>query len=304
MVIDGNVDGVTNKFSDSLVGHGISIWGGRYRLFNIDIVNCAECGMRTDYKDQNLDYTAPWFEASIYSIRIFNCGKEGWRCAGQHDSAIHDVSIINGSRLGNALYDGFWAESTMSGNIGNIHVSNGEDPMGTGMTIRHRYAGNIEGPCRFYGGSTFEGAQTCVRVAASGVQFEDSCTFYIPWGDGYNGTVMYIESGTAFCRIRGKLSGAGTYKPNQTNWGIRFFTGSAGTISHNDIDVIIEGCQIPISFGDSTTAPDADGGKNRINIIAYYGDSDGYPGTYGVPNTANSTQLNIMLSGGDRKSVV
>lgn len=296
-VIDGNVDGATVPFTDGKLGHGFSCWGSRYRMYNIDIINCAECGMRTEYKDQNLDYLAYWFEASIYGIRINNCGKEGWWCNGQHDSQIHDISIINASRLGNALYDGFYCGPKMSGNIGNMHVSNGEDNTGTGMNIRHRYAGNIEGPCRFYGGTTFEGAKDCVRIAASGVQFDDSCTFYIPWGDGYNGTVMWIEAGSAFCIIRGKFGGAGAFRA-QTNWGIRFRPGN-GTVSHNDIDVLMEGINIPISFGNSSTAADADGGKNRIKILAYYGSSDGVhsPSTYGIPNTAAGTQLEILMSG-------
>lgn len=297
MVIDGNTDGVINKFSKANTGHGVAIWGSRYRMYNIDILNCAEKGMRTGYKDQNLDYLAPWFESTIYSLRINNCGKEGWDCNGPHDAAIHDIGIINGSRLGNGLYDGVVFGTQMSGNIGNMHVSNGEDLMGTGYQVRHRYAANIEGPCRFYGGTTFEGSINCVRIASSGVQFDESCTHYIPWGDGYNGVVMVIEPGVAFCRIRGRLSGAGSFK-TQTNWGIQFKTGS-GTISHNDIDVTIDACQIPISFGDSTTAPDADGGKNRIKILAYYGDSAGTsaPNTYGVPNTANNTSIDILLSG-------
>lgn len=296
-VIDGGVDGVTVPFSTSLSGHGMSIWGNRNRIYNIDICNCAEYGIRSEYKDQNLDYLAYFFENTMYSIRINNCGKTGWECNGPHDAAIHDVGIINASRLGNALYDGFHAGAQMSGNIGNMHVSNGEDNTGTGYSIRHRYAGNIEGPCRFYGGTTFEGSQDCVRLASSGVQFDDSCTFYIPWGDGFNGTVMYIEAGVAFCIIRGRLSGAGAFR-TQTNWGIRFRTGT-GTISHNDIDVIIDGCQIPISFGNSATTADADGGKNRIKAICFYSDSasTSAPSTFGIPNTANGTYVDLILSG-------
>lgn len=303
LVVDGSIDGVTTPFSSSITGHGIAIWGARYRMYNIDIINCAEYGVRTEYKDQNLDYLAPWFESSIYSIRINNTGKTGWECNGPHDAAIHDIGIINGSRLGNGLYDGFHAGTQMSGNIGNLHVSNAEDNTGTGSTIRHRYAGNIEGPCRFYGGTTFEGAISCVRIASSSVQFDDSCTFYIPWGDGSNGTVMWIEAGVAFCIIRGKFGGAGSLR-TQINWGIRFRIGT-GNVSHNDIEVVMEGIQIPLSFGTSTSAADADGGKNKINILAYYSDTSGgnYPSTYGIPNTANGTELDLIFSGNTNQRI-
>ncbi len=294
-VVDGNVDGVRNKFISSATGDGIAIWGSRYRMYNIDILNCAERGIRTDYKDQNLDYLAPWFESTIYSIRINNCGKEGWLCAGPHDAAIHDVGIINGSRLGNGLYDGFWATSTMSGNIGNLHVSNGEDLMGTGYQIRHRYAGNIEGPCRFYGGTTFEGSIICCRINASGVQFDDSCTFYIPWGDNSNAYVMTIAPGCAFNTIRGRLSGNGGFRSGNT-WGIRFEPGSS-KISNNSIDVMMDGINLPVSFGSSTSSPDADGGKNFIKIQAYYGGSQSAIGTYGIPNTAGGTEIDFSMSG-------
>lgn len=304
LVIDGNVDGSTTPFASSLTGHGVAIWGSRYRMYNLDIINCAEYGMRTEYKDQNLDYLAPWFESTIYSIRINNCGKTGWECNGPHDAAIHDVGIINGSRLGNGLYDGFHVGTQMSGNIGNLHVSNAEDNTGTGSSVRHRYAGNIEGPCRFYGGTTFEGSIDCVRINASSVQFDESCTFYIPWGDGSNGTVMWIEAGCAFCIIRGKFGGAGSFR-TQTNWGIRFRPSSGKTVSHNDIDVLMEGIQIPIGFGDSTSSSDADGGKNRIKILAYYADSNGAssPSSYGRPNTANGTELDLIFSGNSNSRI-
>lgn len=302
-VVDGGVDGKNVPFSSSLTGHGIAIWGSRYRMFNIDIINCAEKGIYTDYIDQNLDYLAPWFESSIFSIRINNCGKEGWHCAGPHDAAIHDVGIINGSRIGNALYDGFYVTKNMSGNIGNLHVSNGEDNTGTGAAIRHRYAGNIEGPCRFYGGTTFEGAKDCVRLASSGVQFDDSCTFYIPWGDGYNGTVMWVEGGVAFCIIRGKFGGSGSFK-KQTNWGVRFRPGN-GYVSHNDIDVLMEGIDYPISFGDSTSSSDSDGGMNRIKILAYFDDgtSKSLPSTYGIPNTGKGTEIDIKFTGNSNSRI-
>ncbi|QHJ80885.1 MAG: hypothetical protein [Bacteriophage sp.] len=301
-VIDGGVDGVTVPFSTLLSGHGMSIWGSRNRIYNIDICNCAEYGIRSEYKDQNLDYLAYYFENTMYSIRINNCGKTGWECNGPHDAAIHDVGIINGSRLGNGLYDGFHAGTQMSGNIGNLHVSNAEDNTGTGSAVRHRYAGNIEGPCRFYGGTTFEGSIDCVRINSSAVQFDDSCTFYIPWGDGFNGTVMWIESGSAFCIIRGKFGGAGSFRP-QTNWGIRFRPGSS-SVSHNDIEVLMEGIEIPISFGNSTTVPDADGGKNRVKMIAYYtGSASSSPATYGVPNTENGTQVDVIFSGNSQATL-
>lgn len=288
IVIDG---GVTN-FQEGNVGSGIAIWGSRLRIHNVDIENCAEHGIHTDYYDNNYDASLPWYESSFYSIRIFNCGKHGWLCAGPHDLHATDVTIIDGSRNGNALYDGLYVTPNCSANFVNLHVSNAMS-----QTIRHRYAGNIEGPCRFSGGTTFEGSRDCVHIASNHVQFDDSCTSYIPWGDGVKGTVMCIESGVSFCRIRGTLSGAGAFK-TQTNWGIRFLPGN-GSVSHNDIDVTIDGCQIPISFGSSTTAPDADGGKNRIRIIAYYADGLGTiaPSTYGIPNTANGTILDLQFSG-------
>ena len=293
-VINGNV----TTFDGTRTGNGIAIWGSRLRIWNIDIKNVAESGMRTDYYDNDYDSSEPWYESTFNQIRISRCGKSGWYCAGPHDLQANDVSIIDGSRVGNNRYDGIHVTSNCSGNFVNLHVSNSS--INGGDLIRHRHAGNIEGPCRFAGGTTFEGsASACIRIASSGCQFDDSCTYYAPWGDNVNCYVMQLE-GANLSRIRGKISGPTTERSSSMiSFGLLFHP-SAPT-SSADINLMIDGCSTPVSFGDNTTpeqGPDGDGGGNKVVIQSYYSGPLSY-GIYGQANTAGRTELDILLKGKD-----
>ena len=291
-VINGNV----KTFDGTRTGNGIAIWGSRLRIWNIDIKNIAQNGMRTDYYDNDYDASEPWYESTFSQIRIFRCGHNGWYCAGPHDLQANDVSILDGSRVGNNQYDGLYVTSNCSGNFVNLHVSN--TGINGGALIRHRYAGNIEGPCRFAGGTTFEGsASACIRIASSGCQFDDSCTYYAPWGDNINCYVMQLE-GANLSKIRGKIGGPTTERSSSMiSWGLRFMA-SAPT-STADINLMIDGCSIPVTFGNNTTleqGPDGDGGNNKVVIQAYYSGPLSY-GIYGQPNTVGRTELDIRLGG-------
>lgn len=57
-----------------------------------------------------------------------------------HDAQVTDVTIIDGSRKEHNAYDGIYITPNMSGNFCNLHVSNAMSD-----TVRHRYAGNIQG---------------------------------------------------------------------------------------------------------------------------------------------------------------
>ncbi len=80
--------------------------GHNLRIYNIDIINFAEHGIRTQCTDTNVDFATEWQESSFYSIRIRNVGAHGWMFFGPHDSKFVDVSIINASQRGDNLYDG------------------------------------------------------------------------------------------------------------------------------------------------------------------------------------------------------
>jgi len=94
LLINGNI----TDFSQGYKGYGLAIWGSRLRIWNLDIKNCAQKGLMTDYHDNDWDASEPFYESSFYAIRVFNCGEEGWYCAGPHDAQVTDVTIIDGSR--------------------------------------------------------------------------------------------------------------------------------------------------------------------------------------------------------------
>jgi len=103
-------------------------------------------------------------------------------------------------------------------------------------TVRHRYAGNIQGPCRFSGGTKFEGAYSVnMYLKASGCQFADDSTWYTAW----NGHNILIAGGSAFNIVKGLIGDAPASKPSP--FGIELVDFEDGRVSFNNIDVTMTG---------------------------------------------------------------
>lgn len=277
---DLTLDGNCTAFSNTTYGSGIAIYGSRFRIRDVDIKNCAEYGMRTEYSDANWDYTQPWYEASVSGVRVQNVGKHGWLCNGPHDLHTFDVSIIDASRLGNNLWDGLYIDTNMSGRWLAVHCSN------SNQSIRHRYAVNINGNGnQFGGGCNFEGAYSGnVRLAAQDCQFDPTCNYYAAW----NGNNFVMDGQCSLNQIHGNMGGPVTGQPACI--GI-VFASTASSVNDNLIDVTMSGQEAaPIAFNGTV-----DGGYNDIRIKAF---SSTGPGVYGTPNTAGGTRLKIDSHGG------
>lgn len=296
LYLDGGVDGVVVPFSSVSAGHAISIWGHNFRWYNLDIQNFADMGIRTQSIDTNIDWAYDWQESSFYSIRIRNVGGHGWKFDGPHDSKFVDISIINPGQKADNSYDGLITGSQGTGDFSGIHISNSGNRTSNYESLRMRYAGNIATPCRFSGGSTFEGARTPLRIACSGSQFDSSCTYYAAWGDTFNCIAIKMEGACSLNMLQGKIVGSSAFRTGN-QYGIQLGYAVGDSVNNNDINITTDGCNIPISLGSSTTVADGDKGYNRIKIKSYYNGSLTPIGTYGVLNSANGSILDFEISG-------
>lgn len=303
LFLDGGVDGALEPFSASKSGSAIAIWGHNLRIYNIDIINFAEHGIRTQCTDTNVDFATEWQESSFYSIRIRNVGAHGWMFFGPHDSKFVDVSIINASQRGDNLYDGLITGDQGTGDFSGIHISVSGNNTGNFESLRSRYSLNLNTPCRFSGGSSFEGSRIPTRIASSGSQFDSSCTYYAAWGIGNDCIAIKLEGICGLNQIRGKVNGSSQFRPGKNQFGIVFGATSSDSVSNNIIDMQIDGCNIPISFGASTTVADGDKGKNTIRIKSYYNGSQTPQGTYGVLNSSQGSTLEFDLDGTSTQTV-
>ncbi|WP_244637021.1 terminase family protein [Pantoea agglomerans] len=297
LLLDGGVDGAQVPFATGKSGSGVAIWGHDIRLYNLDIFNCAEHGMRTQGTDTNVDFTNTWQESSFYSLRIRNCGAHGWMFFGPHDSKCTDISIINASQRGDNLYDGMITGDKGTGDFSGIHISVSGNNTNNYESLRSRYSLNLNTSCRFGGGSSFEGSRIPVRMAGSESQFDASCLYYASWGIGNDCIAIKMEGSCRLNQVRGRIIGSSVFRPGTNQFGVAFGYASGDSVNNNTIDLQVDGCNIPISFGSSTTTPDGDKGGNTIRIKSYYGGSKTPMGTYGVPYTESGTTIDFEMTG-------
>jgi hypothetical protein len=92
--IDGNRDNNTR-------GHGLAIYGKRYLIDGVMIVNCAEDGLYSQGPDiGGQKETDDILEAEIRSIRIHKCGRNGITYRGPHDGYIASAFIGECDNIG------------------------------------------------------------------------------------------------------------------------------------------------------------------------------------------------------------
>lgn len=303
LYLDGGVDGAIVPFSSSNAGSAIAIWGHNLRCYNLDIQNFADRGIRTECIDTNVDWAYTWQESSFYSIRIRNVGGHGWQFDGPHDSKFTDVSIINASQKADNTYDNFITGLNGTGDFSGLHLSVSGNYTGNSDALRPRYSLNLTTSCRFSGGTSIEGAYVPLRIAGDASQFDGSCTYYAAWGRGSDAIAIKMEGPCGLNQLRGRILGSESFRTGLNQYGVVFGTGASDSVNNNLIDLTIDGCNIPISFGSSTTTPDGDKGNNTIRIKSYYGGTKTPMGTYGKLNSAGGSILEFEMSGSSSQLV-
>lgn len=303
LYLDGGVDGVTVPFASGRNGSGIAIWGHNNRFYNLDILNCAEHGIRSEGFDNNLDFRDVWQETSFYSLRIRNCGAHGWQFDGPHDSKFVDISIINASQRGDNLYDGMITGKQGTGDFSGLHISVSGNNTNNSDNLRHRYSLNLNTSCRFSGGTSIEGARIPLRIGSGNSQFDSSCVYYAAWGAGSDAITIKMEGQCSLNIIRGTINGSEDFRTGLDQYGIVFGTAVGDSVNNNLIDLTINGCNIPISFGRKTTVADGDKGNNTIMIKSYYGGTKTPMGTYGVLNSVGGSTLEFEMTGSSNQLI-
>lgn len=297
LLLDGGVDGAVVAFTPSMVGDGIAIWGHNFRWHNLDLLNMANRGIRTQATDTNVDFASTWQESSFDSIRVRNTGGHCWQFYGPHDSKFVDISLINGSQKADNTYDGMITGGQGTGDFSGLHISVSGNNTNNFESLRHRYSLNLNTPCRFSGGTSIEGARIPLRMACSGSQFDSSCTYYAAWGSGADAIAIKMEGGCSLNILRGLINGSEAFRTGFNQYGVVMGVAAGDSVNNNTIDLTINGCNIPISFGSSTTTADGDKGNNSIKVKAYYNGVKTPVGTYGVLNSANGSTIDMELTG-------
>ena len=140
-------------------------------------------------------------------------------------------------------------------------------------------------------------------MACGASQFDASCTYYAAWGRGSDAITIKMEGSCGLNQLRGRVLGSESFRSGLNQYGVVFGASSSDSVNNNLIDLTIDGCNIPISFGSSTTDPDGDKGNNTIRIKSYYGGTKTPMGTYGKLNSAAGSTLEFEMSGSSSQIV-
>lgn len=251
ITIDGNSANNTS-------GNGLSIYGRRPTVHNVNIKNCAQKGMRTDYGPGAAVTGDLFIEGDFDRIVIDTTGEDGWYFSGPHDSVSKNVIVIDGGQKTNNTYDGLFINGT--GRFLACHVWNRSS-----SANRHRYALNDSGYACEYVACHFEGGYSANAIfQGSGKPLVGAtCRFYAAW----NGTNVVIKIPMVFC---GSLEQPAAGRP--ACLGIQLGT-SAGDNPSN----CIIACSADSQASGAIDFTYSKGG-NRITITGYLATGTAYVG--------------------------
>ena len=119
LTLDGNK---ANQSADASTLNGVSIYGLRYLIEDLQILDAKGNGFYSEWKvGAEGTGSSASMEATIRRLRIDTCGRHGFRFKGPHDSYGDGIIIIDASQEADDTYDGFLLESAGTGRWVNIH---------------------------------------------------------------------------------------------------------------------------------------------------------------------------------------
>ncbi|KAK44837.1 hypothetical protein BG58_22800 [Caballeronia jiangsuensis] len=248
-------NGNWNGGAGNTVGSGLAVYGCRPILRDVFITNCAEHGMRTEYKDAAQGVDTFTMEGHFSKVQIDTVGKHGWWNCGPHDMAAFDVTVVDASQAAANTYNGFHLDANCTGGFTRLHAWTRAASLRMGYAIKINP--NAQGDfnqCHFEGG-WFGNA----GIFSSGNTFDPTCHFYSAW----NGVNIYMGLTATLNVIRGFLDAPGVGRPACI--GILLGSNGSDFIADNDIDVK---CASQEAGHISFTAA-ADGGNNKIRASCY-----------------------------------
>lgn len=103
---DLTIDG--NKAGQSGTSWGLRFYGFEFDITRVSIRNCLTDGMYSEWGGFGGSGTPDGTMEAVYqSIKIHDCGGNGWRNRGPHDSRAYDVTIFNNG----ITAFGYWGET-------------------------------------------------------------------------------------------------------------------------------------------------------------------------------------------------
>ncbi|HDR9337721.1 hypothetical protein [Burkholderia multivorans] len=276
------IDGNYNQGIGNTLGSGLVFWGSRFTIRDVSIYNVAEHGWRSEYIDTDADYRQPFYESTVNRLRIDTTGKHGMWFNGPHDSQLIDVTVLDASQSGQALFDGVYVDALASGMFVGLHPStrSGSLNMRYALNCRPGSSGQVSG------GSQIEGGYIAnMNLEASGWIFDHSTRWYA------NHTDRSIYMGGTNCSGNKIMGLIGDPIPGgPPSIGIVFSEVPGDSVNNNRIDVEMTGQGgAAIAFGTQ------DKGANDIRISSYNNPANAI---YQSPHPSTRVQFASFGSGG------
>lgn len=265
--------GINGNRANNTSGHGVYVYGRRYKIIGVDIINVPEIGLYTDF---NESFSAFGPRAVHQDIYIDNAGKSGISTSGPSDSSFVNIDVLDCSASLNNGYNGVVVDPGGGGRWVNCHIHHRSS-----AAARHAVAFFINGASGNNVTNThIEGAHTNVVIDGTGNSFL-GCWVY----NAYGGNNIIVRRG--FNTISGFLGGAIVSPPAavSTVKGVVLGAAPGDTPSYNYINVVGEAQEA--GFIDFTH----DDGNNTIVVrgINYAGSTN----IVGTPAATDVLQINI-----------
>jgi hypothetical protein len=256
-------------------GSCLTVFGFRYAIDEVKIVQAPEHGMYTD----GGAYAGDSMEARFTNLLLDTGGKHGWKAVGPHDSFAENISIIDFAQAADNTYNGLSIEGTMNGRFINIHPWHRASAVNRmAFALRDTTGSNQFVACHL------EGAHVCASFEGTKSQ-TDACEFYACWGQ-----YVLVVRGTEN-RISGLVDGtdlfAGKNRP-QAKHGVTLGFGS-DYCANNDVSA-----KVRMAYGGAIDFSNSQG-NNDVRVSGYVDNaiapSYGYVGT---PKTSDTGRIKIV----------
>lgn len=268
LTIDCN--GNNQSPADPDLCNGITFYGTLFNLENIEILNVAGHGMRTEW--QQFGETTGGLESVVRNVIVDTCERSGWWNKGPHDISVHDFIVIDASQETNDTYYGLHIVNKAGGRYYNFHAWHRS-------ATTNRMKLNLfteQSSCEFVN-CTFEGGRQLFQTSHNGQKFT-SCLFYAGSStDPFcvltaNDTVFvdceFTNNGSATASYAIQIGDGGTAVGGTQVIGGHFFEFGANT-PFNFVNDAGDGIYIATGYSTSGSAFNFGGTVDTDNVVMF-----------------------------------
>ena len=169
-------------------GTGVSLYAGGINMLNVNIINCGDDGLYTEWGSYLNTYIIPDGMESVYhNVVIKCCGRHGWEFQGSHDSIISQCVIATNNRKDDGCHNLYVAKSNFK--MVNCHLYS---DYGAPKVTTSLYVETAADPLMIVD-SDIEGGGSTNMILLSSRNLFVNCRFYASFG----ANDMYIVNSTA-----------------------------------------------------------------------------------------------------------